>query len=122
MKFVKLAACLLLFSAYGASADTPERLGSRAATSEKAYFVFGQNADAHAATFMKAWVEGCKLAKGDMLSDAHRAFIKAYVEELTGEPGAAARKPLQKYVRDNWWKSGLGCETVAKETPEWALK
>lgn len=101
--------------------ESPESLGKEAAKAETIYFVFGKNADLRAGQFMKAWVRACELAENDMTSDAHRSFIASYVAGLQEEPGAAAGKPLQRYVTQNYWKSGLGCHTVEKETPQWAF-
>lgn len=113
---------LLMALASCSNGDDPKALGNVAATSEKAYYVFQKNADAHAYKFMKAWHQACVLAKHDDTSPVRDEFIEAYTQGLQDEPGAAAQKPLQKYVRDTWWKSGTGCQTVPQETPADALK
>ena len=119
MKFLIMTGPLLLL---GCSGDTPASLGRQAATAETAFSVFGRNREAHAATFMKAWVQACSLAKNDMTSAVHTQFMDSYLEGLKREPDAAMKKPLQQYVRSTWWRSGVGCETILRETPEWALK
>ncbi|KQS86938.1 hypothetical protein [Rhizobium sp. Leaf383] len=111
-----------LIAVGGCSADTPASLGSKAASAEIAYFVFGKNRDAHAGTFMKAWVDSCSLALKGEPAIVRQQFLDSYVQALQKEPGAAAKKPLQGYVRQSFWKSGNGCETIKTETPEWALK
>lgn len=104
------------------AADDMQTLAGRAARAEMAFYVFQTNRDAHAAKFMKAWVDACQLAGNETTSDMRRSFIKAYVKDLQTEPGAAAQKPLQTYIRKTFWKSGTGCETIETETPGWALK
>lgn len=106
----------------GCSDSSPAALGSRAALAEKTYFVFGDKADIHAATLMKAWHQACALANNDMQSTSYQEFVRAYVAGLQSEPGAATTKPLQKYVREKWWTSGVGCTSIAVETPDWAIK
>lgn len=119
---MKLRMLLIGTMALGScSGDTPQQLGASAARAEIAYAVFGRNADAHAAKFMQSWIRACELAKGDKAADAFGKFVRSYVDELQTEPAAAARKPLQSYIRRKWWKSGTGCETIQRETPRWAL-
>jgi hypothetical protein len=123
LRILKLSLLALLAAGSAECSDkSPEQLGEAAARAEMAYYVFNKNRDAHAATFMKSWVDACKLAGNDNMSELRRSFVKAYVKALQSEAGAATRKPLQTYVRNTWWKSGTGCETIERETPEWALK
>lgn len=120
---MSMAVALITFAfAPAAKADDAKTLGARAASAERAFYVFGTNRDAHAAKFMKAWVDACDLAEGDMMSESRKSFITAYIEGLQREPDAAVKKPLQNYVRQNFWKSGSGCDTIKEETPQWALK
>jgi len=115
--------CLLVALIAGCSREppTPESLGSRAATAEIAYFVFSQR-EIHAQTFMAVWYKACDMSKGDPgpFPKFMQMFVQAYVDRLQSEPAVAATKPLQKLVKAKWWKSGSRCETILKETPEWA--
>lgn len=114
-------ALLVAVSACSDGTPTPEVLGARAATAEKAFYVFNQR-EIHAQTFMASWYSACEMAKDEQqpLPKTMETFVQAYVDGLQSEPGAAVRKPLQTMVRERWWKSGTGCETILQETPEWA--
>ncbi|MER9355564.1 hypothetical protein NKI61_20040 [Mesorhizobium sp. M0514] len=136
MKLVILLVLSALLS--GCSKEkTPGDLGRYAALNEVAFGTLTNKDNYRAGQFMAAWYKACQMARDEMkgspflktigddalnMSKANEEFTAAYVEGLHSDLSIAARKPLQRFVVQQWWHSGTGCATILKETPSWALE
>lgn len=75
----KPAAVALLVAVSACSDGTPTReVGARAATAEKAFYVFNQR-EIHAQTFMASWYSACEMATGEQqpLPKTMETFVQA---------------------------------------------